>query len=91
MIPGELEDSTSQSIAAKKIEIKEKKEKKNKVDEDEIQKMQWVFLHLHAFVNTKWVEEVYPAILSLGRQTMFFSVRDFKKLRLSTGHFMETV
>ncbi|XP_026536161.1 transcription initiation factor TFIID subunit 11 isoform X2 [Notechis scutatus] len=42
LIPGELEDSTSQSIAAKKIkiEIKEKKDKKNKVDEDEIQKMQ---------------------------------------------------
>ncbi|KAK9404465.1 transcription initiation factor TFIID subunit 11 [Crotalus adamanteus] len=40
LIAGELEDSTSQSIAAKKIEIKEKKEKKHKVDEDEIQKMQ---------------------------------------------------
>ncbi|XP_026575775.1 transcription initiation factor TFIID subunit 11 isoform X2 [Pseudonaja textilis] len=42
LIPGELEDSTLQSIAAKKIkiEIKEKKDKKNKVDEDEIQKMQ---------------------------------------------------
>ncbi|XP_070601411.1 transcription initiation factor TFIID subunit 11 [Erythrolamprus reginae] len=40
LIPGELEDSMSQSIAAKKIEIKEKKDKKNKVDEDEIQKMQ---------------------------------------------------
>ncbi|ETE70778.1 Transcription initiation factor TFIID subunit 11 [Ophiophagus hannah] len=42
LIPGELEDSTAQSIAAKKIkiEIKEKKDKKNKVDEDEIQKMQ---------------------------------------------------
>ncbi|KAG8125810.1 hypothetical protein E2320_021065, partial [Naja naja] len=40
LIPGELEDSMSQAIAAKKIkiEIKEKKDKKNKVDEDEIQK-----------------------------------------------------
>ncbi|XP_074833521.1 transcription initiation factor TFIID subunit 11 isoform X2 [Carettochelys insculpta] len=38
----ETEDSTLQSSAAKKlkIEIKEKKEKKHKVDEDEIQKMQ---------------------------------------------------
>ncbi|XP_015279455.1 PREDICTED: transcription initiation factor TFIID subunit 11 [Gekko japonicus] len=39
---GELEESTSQACAAKKIkiEIKDKKEKKHKVDEDEIQKMQ---------------------------------------------------
>ncbi|KAJ7332971.1 hypothetical protein JRQ81_015151 [Phrynocephalus forsythii] len=42
LILGEMEESTSQSCAAKKIkiEIKEKKEKKHKVDEDEIQKMQ---------------------------------------------------
>ncbi|XP_062975011.1 transcription initiation factor TFIID subunit 11 [Elgaria multicarinata webbii] len=42
LVPGETEESTSQSCAAKKIkiEIKEKKEKKHKVDEDEIQKMQ---------------------------------------------------
>ncbi|XP_025021439.1 transcription initiation factor TFIID subunit 11 [Python bivittatus] len=42
LVPGELEDSTSQSSAAKKIkiEMKERKEKKHKVDEDEIQKMQ---------------------------------------------------
>ncbi|XP_053102230.1 transcription initiation factor TFIID subunit 11 [Hemicordylus capensis] len=42
LISGEIEESTSQSCAAKKIkiEIKEKKEKKHKVDEDEIQKMQ---------------------------------------------------
>ncbi|KAJ6659875.1 hypothetical protein lerEdw1_018331 [Lerista edwardsae] len=42
LIPEEMEESTLQSCAAKKIkiEIKEKKEKKHKVDEDEIQKMQ---------------------------------------------------
>uniref|UniRef100_A0A8D0GC32 TAFII28-like protein domain-containing protein n=1 Tax=Sphenodon punctatus TaxID=8508 RepID=A0A8D0GC32_SPHPU len=41
-LAAEMEDSTLQSSAAKKIkiEIKEKKEKKHKVDEDEIQKMQ---------------------------------------------------
>ncbi|XP_060087433.1 transcription initiation factor TFIID subunit 11 [Heteronotia binoei] len=42
LVLGELEESTSQACAAKKIkiEIKDKKEKKHKVDEDEIQKMQ---------------------------------------------------
>lgn len=42
LIPEDTEESTLQACAAKKIkiEIKEKKEKKHKVDEDEIQKMQ---------------------------------------------------
>ncbi|XP_077190556.1 transcription initiation factor TFIID subunit 11 [Paroedura picta] len=42
LVLGELEESTSQACAAKKIkiEIKDKKDKKHKVDEDEIQKMQ---------------------------------------------------
>lgn len=42
MVPEETDESTLQACAAKKmkIEIKEKKDKKHKVDEDEIQKMQ---------------------------------------------------